>query len=498
MKRRRIVCAITAVVMLVAAFAACTVDPAVPPDETSGTSVPTDTQPDESTSERIMPDLPDITYDGDEISFLVWNFEETGSFFNDITSHGTDGTLINDATYNRNIAVEEKYKVKIKTYEQPRYSANNIVTSDVNAGDCTYNVVVDQLDTNLNLAVQGYYMNLNNLDYLDFDKPWWDSGVVRDLSIGKTLFIASGDILIRDNGSTVSVIFNMDMANDRKLESPFDLVDSGAWTLDKMYEMAKGAAEDVGGDGVMDTNDRYGLLGEALNIHMLYLGAGLCTVERDSENYLSYTGVTDQSHAVLEKAYSMLTDEFTSAMTEHWDGGSGSAWGDYNRMFISNQSLFMIQAMEHLMIFKDMDSWHGIVPLPKADETQKDYYSTVNMYWFTNIALERTNLDPEMVSVILEAMAAESYYGLNKCYYDTLVENRWLDDQDSVRMLKMILANRRFDMAVYGGIGDFHFYYKQTVINRSFDIMSSYMANLQSAEKKLSLYIKKYDELQFQ
>ena len=62
----------------------------------------------------------------------------------------------------------------------------------------------------------------------------WNQNVVRDLSIGRKLFVIQGDLLIMDNDAMEAMIFNKTVLKDNGLESPYDIVKRGEWTFDNM------------------------------------------------------------------------------------------------------------------------------------------------------------------------------------------------------------------------------------------------------------------------
>ena len=59
------------------------------------------------------------------------------------------------------------------------------------------------------------------------------------------------------------LLFNENLIRDYKFESPFDLVESGKWTFDRMYEMMTKVSIDLNGDGVFDEKDQYGYVSYA-------------------------------------------------------------------------------------------------------------------------------------------------------------------------------------------------------------------------------------------
>jgi len=95
-----------------------------------------------------------------------------------------------------------------------------------------------------------------------------------------------------------------------------------------------------------------------------------------------------------------------------------------------------------------MDEDFGIIPWPKYDETIDNYYANVdagcNLY-----IVPITNPDPEKTSVIIEALAYESYLTVLPTYYDVVLTTKFTRDAESEDMLDIIRAGRVFDIGYY-------------------------------------------------
>ncbi|NLB15992.1 MAG: hypothetical protein GX827_04195 [Clostridiales bacterium] len=97
---------------------------------------------------------------------------------------------------------------------------------------------------------------------------------------------------------------------------------------------------------------------------------------------------------------------------------------------------------------RDMDEDFGIIPWPKYDETIDNYYANVDAGCNLFI-VPVTNPDPEKASVILEALAYESYLTVIPTYYDVVLTTKFTRDAESVEMLDIIRAGRVFDIGYY-------------------------------------------------
>ena len=98
----------------------------------------------ETEEERIKPDIPATAdYGGDEINFLFWQLSSwmgTVRQCRDIYSEGITGEAINDAVYNRNIKIEDAYKVKIALEMMDLDKISTAISQEVNGGTNTYDV----------------------------------------------------------------------------------------------------------------------------------------------------------------------------------------------------------------------------------------------------------------------------------------------------------------------------------------------------------------------
>ena len=98
---------------------------------------------------------------------------------------------------------------------------------------------------------------------------------------------------------------------------------------------------------------------------------------------------------------------------------------------------------------RNMGSLYGIVPMPKLDETQDQYYSyahdTMTAY---GIPLTVVDEELEMVGAFMEALAAESYRTLTPAYYELALKTKYVSDEESVQMLDLVIDSFYVDAGV--------------------------------------------------
>jgi len=441
---------ITALVLLYATACGGGSDGAAAPDASVQTDAPGEAAAESAgdagtAAEKLLPELPERDYEGYE--FRIYShgpaYNEWASF--DIGASEENGEPINDAVYRRNRFAEDKLGVNIAEVKSTAWDMETRVKRSVAAGDDSYDAVATQMEAQANLAAAGNLLDLKQIPFLDLSKKWWDQRANIDLTIGGKLFFTVGDLFIMDNDATWLIIFNKELVRDLGLENPYAIVREDKWTFDKLLEMCKGVSKDVNGDGVMDRNDFYGNVSQGENMTAFYLGAGEKYVQKNAED-LPFTAMdNERSYAVIEKIYDLMYDNAVSY--NYWDiAGEAEPFKVTQAMFENNQAVFKITALQLVIRMRNMETNFGIIPMPKFDGAQKGYYHYVHPI-ASALSVPVTNKNLERTGIILEALAAESYYTVRPAYYEISINGKFLRDEESIEMLDIILETRVFDLA---------------------------------------------------
>ncbi len=216
--------------------------------------------------EQIKPDIPDSADFGeDEILFLVWDragWAGTLRRFRDIVAEEINGEAINDIVYNRNLRIEEAYKVKIGIERTPDSTFAATFHTAVQAGETQYDVVYPRLAEAAGIFTRGEVHNLYNVPSIDLTKPWWDQNCVKSISSAGYVPCAATSLNVNDKDATAAIAFNKGIAAANQLENMYTLIKEGKWTYDKLSELADIVDQDANGDGEMNPDDDvYGFLG---------------------------------------------------------------------------------------------------------------------------------------------------------------------------------------------------------------------------------------------
>lgn len=175
----------------------------------------------------------------------------------DIVAEETTGDRLNDAVYNRNAWLTEKYGFTIKA-EYSSGDGNELKTL-VTSGDDVYDFAFPQARAAANMAQTGVMMDLTTVPYLDFDNPTWSKMFIDMLKIKGKLYYATGDISVNSFEAVRALLFNKQLAKNYNLSDPYSLVREGDWTLDNFNTMAVAAAQDLDGNGNRTAADQWGM-----------------------------------------------------------------------------------------------------------------------------------------------------------------------------------------------------------------------------------------------
>lgn len=400
----------------------------------------------ESEETRKQADLPDVAFDGYEFHFLHWQT----TYSVDISAEEATGDALNDAVYERNRGVEEKYNVKLSAEYLP---ATNIVTNfraSVMANDNAYDAVFPQAYYASGAITDELYLDLYQLPYVDFSDPWWDQGSVETLSTGDKLFMVNSDFTLSDKNSTGCILFNKKLQEENGIEDLYGLVNEGKWTLDKLTLLSENVSADLDGNSIYDQEDRYGIVASAGFSYQLLHGANCWYVSKDSDGIpqLSFNNertisIAQRIMSIFEKTEVLYNTHITSTPDE-----------TRINMFLENKGLFSNTNLGAVFSLRNMEADFGILPIPKYDEEQERYYSFSSVYSGGIMMVPKTADNLERTAVVLTALASGSE-GVYKAYYERALKGKVARDEGAADMIDILFSTRCYDWGEFLAIGGF-------------------------------------------
>ena len=494
-KSRRIIALL--LTLLMASMTACGT-PAEPQETTASTetTVPAETTvPEETTySRENTPDnLPELNFDGKVVHFGTVNSNAPQQLWAEAS-----GDVVSDAAYYRNLSVEERLKVKLQVTRSTESNGNTYMSTIralVNAGDAAYDIVVCGHGYMTTPVFEGYFTNVANAPYLDFDQPWWTENFMEIISLNEnSRYLLVGDILDDTIASMSAVFFNYKLFTDYYSDpnTMYDLVLDGKWTIDKMREYVSGAYKDVDGNGKLDMNDILGLgtTASSPTEHFAY-PMGMRFTERDSEGYPVLIKDQSRNVEITEKLYKLLYE--TEGVYVNDDNQSLNK--ELPAKFAAGTMLFHADRITASWAFRESKDPYGIIPRPKLNEEQENYGSLVHDTAMA-FALPITTKDLAAPCATLEALAAEGYRTLIPAYYEITLKVKYAHDSRSSQMLDIIHQNATTDwiyannyaLSSGGSLGTIQ---RTLMRDMSSDFVSTYTSLAKEAEAAMAQIIAK-------
>ena len=378
------------------------------------------------------------------------------------------GEFLNDTVYKRMFDVEEQLNIKITEYCPGQCTEiHPFIMKTVNAGSDEYNLVISHTAVGIGAIVaDNLILDWNDINYTDRSQPYWDKEINDNLSIyGKQPYVSSA-FMVPD---FIVILFNKGMVTDFSLESPFELVINGRWTLDRIAEMGKVVSADVNGDGVFDMNDRYGF-GTSLDwyIKTFQISCGQKIVQKNAEGKMEYVFMTERMASIAEKFYDIL---YNNNVSITWPYGTYQ-WGVIVPIFNEGRMLFLTQWMGFAENYREADVEYGIIPAPKLNEAQDRYYT---MNYSGYLCIPKTVTDTDLVGKTVELL---SYWGSETvipAYKEVLLAEKVSRDNDSSAMLDIIFSTLVNDLANNYGYMEI---LMDLMTAKSYDIASYYEKNI--------------------
>lgn len=384
---------------------------------------------------NISDGLPAKDYDGYTYTVAFLDQGEGSNYHDEWVAEKLDGEVVNDAVYNRNHNVMDRFNIDIAYYPFPNSdNYSGLMAQCVTAGDDVFDMISLHPAYYSAFIYSGYMTNLSDLEYLDTSKPWWMTDSIKSYSYHNNYYTAFGvATALTVLGDSPVMFFNKDLASDNGIGSLYDVVNNGGWTCEYVSSLIKNMWVDVNGDGTVGSEDTFGMFyihpNETYRI-IWSLGGRYVMKDANDEPYLDVNN---------EK---MLNIFETVREMSKYDGTFYNKDYESSNLFTGGQALLWRSGMGSVDALRDVSFDFGILPNYKLDENQENY--------LTNggggpQGIPVTCQDTERASIVMEALNSESYKLLIPAYYETAVKTKYTYDEESAEMLDLIFSNVVYD-----------------------------------------------------
>lgn len=377
----------------------------------------------------IADDLGEFDFGGYE--FKIYNRIYIGFADYRLDFEGYTGDVYQDAVFTRNRAIEDRFNVKITTVQYEDHSAPRKILL---AGTNDYDLYTCRADHAFIRASEGLINSVDVLEYIDLNKTYWNEFLTEQVSFMNKKFFAVGSFNFSILDTAEVLVFNKQLIQDYGLENPFELVKQGGWTYDKFNEMCRVGTSDLDGDGLMKDTDAWGYVCRSNDVMpSLWVSAGVTAAEKDEKGVPQNVMGTEKFLAVADKIF-----EITWGSEVYYNS-------EKETMFIGGNVLFNDSTPHKLLALRAMETDFGILPYPKFNQQQENYYTRLGAceLFFTAKSAPKELLD--RAGIILEAMACESLKSCVPSYYDLMLKTKLARDIESEEIIDMIFDCRVFD-----------------------------------------------------
>ena len=363
------------------------------------------------------------------------------------------GDVVNDAVYEKNAAVEDYFGISFEfIYEDDtwanRSSFNNLITQDVMSGSGMYDLVSAITVCTMPAALEGIFIEGNNLPYCDFTKPWWIHDMYSRFSIDGKLYGFIGDASLSLYKDMTVVFFNQRIWDNYNKPNPYDLVRNNEWTIDKMIELTTDMASDLNGDGKYDSeNDQLAYLAEQVPNGTFQTSLELKVVDIDENGAPIYLGLSEKFVTAYDKMLAFHKNPGVVTMSTIDDATYKSM-----KTFAEGNVATMVNFIYSTEYLRDMVDDYGILPMPKYDSNQEKYISQLGTST-SMLYVPATTNDIELTSKVMEALCYYSSELVVPKYYEVALKEKYARDADIAQMLDIIRDGATFDFLFAYGAG---------------------------------------------
>lgn len=446
---------------LVAVFAACGTEEEPPAGSSGATGNTSDTQ-----SAPLFSNLPETTFDDADFVVLVNgdSFEQYASA--EVLPQESSDSGLQDAVKTRNDLIEERFGITLKEFRtEAQTNMVSVIRTNAVAGVSEYDLVMPYMSDAATLAMEGLFFDLAKTEHIHLNESYYDQGAVSGLSVTGKNYFATGDLSLLSFACTHAMIFNKDMIRENGLENPYELVENGEWTIDKLQEMARKVTAESDGVSGWGYADTYGFLVNGNFAGSMFIGAGHRFTSKNA-NDEPVISINDSGAVnAIEKISALINDKGATAQIVDGSDFYTSAvaagknvWTAANEVVANKTVLFRAIALIDVFDMGQYDCNFGVLPTPKLDTAQEQYYNRVSTLYASCVAIPINVKDLTMSAVITDALMQASTDTIKKAYFDVIMKGRKIADLESEKMLDIIFDSRVYDLgSIYnwGGTSEY-------------------------------------------
>lgn len=421
------------------AAAGCAKEPAPPETPTSPGSDSIGAETDEITLDPQL-EAEDFggtfTMFGREVDGYSFPYNELGG--NESKSH------LDSKIFTRNMNIQSKYSIQL-VYKYAR--TNEMLTKATTAlfGGDAYDVILAPTTVSFSMAVNGLLRTLEDMPYINLDKPYYDQSLKTDTSINESHYFVHGHYSISTYNAVAALYLNKTLLQSYdELSDPYELVRSGDWTWSEMFDMCR-TVTSVGADLDDPGLGTYGLSVGVYAWQPLFFSSGASLVTKNEEDtpILNLNDCVDLILDINRVLNDSATTFFSSSYQMHSSFNAFGVFGAGRALFMSDP----LYCVPEYVMPSEVD--YGILPIPKYREKQDNYYSQTHPAHSTVISvMKQEHSDLNKIGKIVEDYAYQSSLHVHPMIVETMIKRHNAQSAQDFEMLEILFSNVRCDMGL--------------------------------------------------
>ena len=397
--------------------------------------------------------IPDeVNYGGQEFVLYARNSER---FYYEFGQEDVSGAL-ETQIYERNMRVQTNLGVRLKVELGPNgdpgatpangVSFNTTVQNSVLAGQHDIDAVAYYALHGVSAYTRSLLTDFKNdgFTYLNLDRPYWHQSYLDVVDMPAGLFYLVGDANLSVYDRLTVIHYNETMGAGLGVPDVYAMVLDGSWTYENFLQIIQnyGKYEDKDKDGKKSDGDVYAYTsitgGEATDPYPTAWGIEMLKAQ-DGVYSWNFEG-NETLRTATQRVYTLFHQPNTRMdLVYGWNFIQG------NVLFAQDIIYRSADDMAKMLNMKDD---RGILPVPKYDSTQTEYYSSAQTAYNIMCAPRTTDrAQMEFTSAVLEDMTYQSYKALRPYYFQYICKARYVENSISVKMFDLVLDSLKFDLA---------------------------------------------------
>lgn len=414
----------------------CSGDPVISEteDEEIAPNETTHTETDAETKETINPyaetikNMPDVDFEG--ATFRI----ATDS--TDFVVNSAGSSFVGKEQYLRNLAVEEKFNIKLTlTDDSGSPSIIERLRTEAMAGASFCDLVILHTSRFRDLVSADLLHNVRTVPYLNLSGKGIHANSLKATTFGPTTYGFSGDFIYKPD-SLFCIYFNKDLLSKTALPDLYQLIRDNQWDFENLVLYAEevlsvSLASGKRISGFQSTVSKE----ELINAFWAAGGQDFLSNEYGTRPYLNYNNKNTESFISSIQRALFKTSAFTDSSS---DGVSS---------FSSENAFMLIAPLSAAQDLVGKGTNWGIVPLPKQDINQNNYYcymgENANFAGFL-FGTPDLNFSGTVTGALFECSA-----GITKKIASATYLNLYFNSVTDVEMLERIIESPYYDPIIF-------------------------------------------------